>query len=233
MGVHDGHRDRLRARFLADGLSGFDPHTVLELLLFYARPRCDTNELAHRLIEHFGSFSAVVDAPLEELTRVGGIGERSAVLIKMIPELGAYYHNSRLEPGVVLDGTDKAGAYFLPRFFGKQSEEVWMAALDDKRKVLRCSCVSNEGIVNAVRITVRQIVSEAVNSNATGVVLAHNHPGGVALPSMADKQVTRQAYLALKLINVQLADHIIVSGDDYVSLADSGFFDILQKEELG
>lgn len=229
MEMHQGHRDRLRARFLAGGLQGFDPHTVLELLLFYARPRCDTNELAHRLMARFGSFDAVLDAPIEELVQVEGIGQRSALLIKMIPELGAYYLNSRNGPATVLDSTEKAGAFFMPRFIGKRSEEVWIAALDDKRKLLRCAQVSDDGIVNAVRITVKRVVTEAVNSNATGVLMAHNHPGGVALPSASDKQMTWQVYQALRLINIQLLDHIIVAGDDFVSMADSGMLELMEQ----
>lgn len=230
MGVHDGHRDRLRARFLKSGLAGFEEHTALELLLFYARPRCDTNELAHALLERFGSLSAVMDAPVEELARVKGIGENSAVLIKMIPEMGALYLDSRMAPGDVLNTTEKAGQYFMPKFFGKKHEMVYMAALDDRRKVLRCVQLSDEGIVNAVRISIKRIVTEAVNTNATGVILAHNHPGGIALPSVDDKWVTQQAHKALKLINVALLDHIIVADEDFVSMADSGFMEMFDRQ---
>lgn len=233
MSVHEGHRDRLRARFLKSGLHGFEEHTALELLLFYARPRCDTNEIAHALIKRFGSFAGVMDAPMEELAAVPGIGEKSALLLKMIPAMGAYYLESRSAPGEAIDSTEKAGAFFLPKFVGKTNEEVYLAALDDKRKVIRCVCLSTEGIVNAVRITIKRVVTEAVNANATGVLLAHNHPGGIALPSQSDKQVTRQVYKALQLIHVRLLDHIIVADGDFVSLADSGFIAMLQEEKEG
>lgn len=230
MGVHEGHRDRLRARFLKDGLAGFEEHNALELLLFYARPRCDTNEIAHALIKRFGSFSAVLDAPLEELVQVKGVGETSATLLKIIPAAAAYYMQSRTAPGAILNSTEAAGNFFLPKFFGKQSEEVHLAALDDKRKVLRSVCVSEQGITNAVAISVKQIVSEAVTANATGIIVAHNHPGGLALPSSNDKQVTAQIFKALKLINIQLLDHIIVADGDFVSLAESGYIALLHKE---
>lgn len=226
MGVHDGHRERLRARFVKEGLHGMAEHNALELLLFYARPRCDTNELAHALLTRFGSIAAIMDAPLDELAKVKGVGESSAVLLKMIPELGALYLQSKTAPGDILDSTSKAGVYFVPKFIGKPSEEVYFVALDDKRKVLRCVRLADDGIVNAVRITVRRVVAEAVNSNATGVLLAHNHPGGIALPSAGDKRVTQQIFTALKMINVQLVDHIIVADDDYVSMADSGFMEL-------
>ncbi|MGD9559581.1 MAG: RadC family protein [Oscillospiraceae bacterium] len=232
MGVHDGHRDRLRERFLKYGLGAFEAHAALELLLFYAIPRSDTNELAHALIEQFGGFSAVMDAPVEELMRVKGVGYKTAVMLKMMPEVGAYYLQSKTSPGVILDSTEKAGQFFIPKFMGKMREEVYLASLDNKRKVLRCVRLSEEGTVNAVRITIKRIVTEAVNTNATGVLLAHNHPGGVALPSISDKQVTYQAYQALHLINVQLVDHIIVADDDFVSMADSGYFDMLQRDTM-
>lgn len=230
MSIHEGHRERLRQRFLQSGLEGFAEHEMLELLLFYSRSRCDTNAIAHALLRRFGSLSAVMDAPLEELEAVEGMGRHSAMLLKLVPPLGARYLGSRAAPGKILASTQKAGAYFISLFMGKTSEEVYLAALDDKRKVLRCSRISGEGIVNAVHIPVRRIVAEAVGANATGVILAHNHPGGVALPSIEDKQLTSQAFTALRLIQVQLIDHIIVADDDYVSMADSGFIEKLQQE---
>lgn len=230
MGIHDGHRDRQRDRFLQQGLASFEDHNALELLLFYARPRCDTNEIAHALIGQFGSFSAVLDAPVEELAKVKGVGKKAAVLLKMVPELAAYYLNCRASAGTILNSTESAGAYFLPKFVGKINEEVFVASLDDKRKVLNCTSLGQVGIVNAVSLPIRKIVTEAVSANATGILLAHNHPSGVAIPSSSDKWVTRHAYQALNLINVELVDHIIVAGDDYVSLADSGFFEMLRRD---
>lgn len=190
MSVHNGHRERLRARFLKHGLADFEDHTALELILFHAQPRCDTNEIAHSLIQRFGSFAAVLDAPIEELMQVPQVGPQSAFLLKLMVDTGAYYLNSRSSPGEILNCTEKAGCFFMPKFFGKKSEQVYMAALDDKRKVLRSVRLSEEGIVNAVPISIKRIVSEAVGANATGVILAHNHPGGLALPSASDKQVT-------------------------------------------
>lgn len=226
MGVHDGHRQRLRARFEQNGLEGFEEHEALELLLFYAIPRQNTNSIAHALIDRFGSFANVLDAPAEELEKVKGIGKNSAALIKLMPQVSAYYLAGRAAPGQMLNTTEKAGEFFMPKFVGRQKETVYMAALDDKRKVLRCVRISDEGINNAVRISIKRIVTEAINTNATGVVLAHNHPGGIALPSVDDKRVTQKAHNALRLVNVQLLDHIIVADEDFVSMADSGFMEM-------
>lgn len=224
MGVHDGHRKRLKRRFLSEGLDSFEDHNILELLLFYALPRSDTNEIAHRLLEQFKSLSGVFDAPLEELCKIKGISEHSATLIKLIPRLTSAYHTDKSKDIKIISSTNAAGKFFVPRFYGKANEEVHVMLLDDKKKVIKCEKVF-EGTVNSTPITVKKVVAMAVNSNATGVILAHNHPGGIALPSKSDLRATEKIYRALELINIQLCDHIIVADDDFVSLADSGNFE--------
>ncbi|MBR4035571.1 MAG: DNA repair protein RadC [Oscillospiraceae bacterium] len=223
MGVHDGHRQRLKSRFLAQGLSGFEDHNILELLLFYSIPRSDTNEIAHHLLKEFKSLSGVFDAPVEELCKIKGISIHTATLIKLIPEMMSVYHTDKTKDTKIVTSTSEAGKFFIPRFYGKKNEEVHVLLLDDKKKVIRCDKLF-EGTVNSTPITVKKVVAAAVNSNATGLVLAHNHPGGVALPSQRDIRATEKIYKALKLINVELCDHIIVADDDFVSLADSGEF---------
>lgn len=224
MGVHDGHRKRLKRRFLSEGLDSFEDHNILELLLFYALPRSDTNEIAHRLLEQFKSLSGVFDAPLEELCKIKGISEHSATLIKLIPRLTSAYHTDKSKDIKIISSTNAAGKFFVPRFYGKANEEVHVMLLDDKKKVIKCEKVF-EGTVNSTPITVKKVVAMAVNSNATGVILAHNHPGGIALPSKSDLRATEKIYRALELINIQLCDHIIVADDDFVSLTDSGNFE--------
>ena len=224
MGVHDGHRNRLKSRFLAQGLNGFEDHNVLELLLFYSIPRSDTNEIAHRLLNEFKTLSGVFDAPVEELCKIKGISTHSATLIKLIPEVMSVYHTDKTKDIEIVNSTREAGKFFVPRFYGKKNEEVHVLLLDDKKKVIRCDKLF-EGTVNSTPITVKKVVAAAVNSNATAVVLAHNHPGGIALPSRADISATEKIFKALKLINVELCDHIVVADDDFVSMADSGEFE--------
>ena len=223
MNLHEGHRKRLKQRFINDGLSTFEDHNVLELLLFYSIPRSDTNEIGHKLLKTFGSLSNVFDAPIEELCKVEGIGEHSAVLIKLIPEICNIYSTDKTENIKVINSTNLAGRYFVPRFLGKTSEEVHVMLLDDKKKFIKSEMIS-KGTVNASAVSVRKIVSSALNSNATGVILAHNHPGGVALPSSSDILTTSRIYKALKLMDIQLCDHIVVADNDYVSMLDSGMF---------
>jgi len=223
MGVHDGHRQRLKNRFLSQGLAGFEDHNVLELLLFYSIPRSDTNEIAHSLLEEFKTLSGVFDAPVEELCKIKGISAHTATLIKLIPEITAVYNTDKTKDIKIVKSTREAGKFFVPRFYGKKNEEVQILLLDDKKKVIRCEKLF-EGTVNSTPITVRKVVEAAVNSNATSVVLAHNHPGGVALPSQRDVMATEKIFKALKLINIELCDHIVVADNDFVSMADSGHF---------
>ncbi|MBS6366125.1 MAG: DNA repair protein RadC [Clostridiales bacterium] len=221
--LHTGHRARLKAQFLQAGLDAFTDIQVLELLLFYANPRQDTNPIAHRLLNQFGTLSAVLDAPVELLESVKGVGENAALLLHLIPCVCRRYLIDRASYEQILDSTEKAGAFLVPYFFGARDEMVYLLCLDAKCKVLDCRMLSVGG-VNTAAVSVRKIVEAALACNATSVVLAHNHTSGIALPSKEDEATTRQIRTALDAVGILLVDHIIVADDDFVSMADSGFF---------
>ena len=221
MGLHDGHRKRLKEQFLNHG-DGFHDHQLLELLLCYAIPQGDVNGLAHRLLDRFGSLAGVLDARPEALTQVLGVGEHTAVLLKLIPVLSGRYQADRAGMGTILDSTQAAGQYLRPYFSqGARYEMAYLVCLDGKYKVLGCHKLG-EGTVNAASITVKKVVEEAVTANATAVILAHNHPGGLPLPSRDDRAATEKVAQALALIGVRLLDHIIVCDGEFASMADSG-----------
>ena len=220
MSIHKGHRERLRARFLADGLESFPPHNVLELILFYAIPRKDTNELAHSLLEHFGSFSAVLDAPVEELCKVKGISRGTAVLIKSFMPVARYYMASKGSKDLILDSAEKCGDYFLGCFAGLIEEKTMLLCLDSRCKMLACVPLA-EGNLGTVGFSSRKLIEAVIEYSAAGVILAHNHPSGVALPSDSDIEATKSAAQFLRAVGVSLLDHIIIANDDYVSLAQS------------
>ena len=220
MDIHDGHRDRLRNRFIEYGLESFDEHTALELLLFYAKVRGDVNPLAHQLINRFGSISGVMDAPLEDLLKVDGIGKNTAVLLKLIPQLGQRYMVSKSSTDCILNTSQTAGQYLVPRFFGEKDEVVYMVCMDAKYKVLNCRLLFR-GSVNTANISLRRIVENALNSNASNVIIAHNHTSGIAIPSNEDVDVTKRIIQALSAVDITLTDHIVVADDDFVSMADS------------
>ena len=221
--LHTGHRARLKAQFLQAGLDAFTDIQALELLLFYANPRQDTNPIAHRLLNQFGTLSAVLDAPVELLESVKGVGENAALLLHLIPCFCRRYLIDRASYEQILDSTEKAGAFLVPYFFGARDEMVYLLCLDAKCKVLDCRMLSVGG-VNTAAVSVRKIVEAALACNATSVVLAHNHTSGIALPSKEDEATTRQIRTALDAVGILLVDHIIVADDDFVSMADSGFF---------
>ena len=221
MDEHKGHRKRMKERFLRYGLNSFDDHNVLELLLFYAQPRKDTNLLAHRLMDTFGSLDAVFEASPQALMRVEGIGESAALLLHLVPEAARRYRIAKEAPGTILASSSDAGNYLLPLFMNGRSECVYLICLDPKHRVIDCRLLSS-GEPTTVAVSIRQIVEIALLQNAAAVILAHNHPNGLALPSAEDRDVTRRLREALSYVNIPLLDHIIVAGEDFVSLADSG-----------
>lgn len=215
---HSGHRERMRHRFVSEGLSSFQPHNVLELLLFFSVPRADTNEIAHRLLREFGSLSGVFDAPLTSLKKVEGIGEHSAILIKMIPELCRRYLEDYSADVKTISGSEEAADYLIPKFIGYTSEVFYMLCLDNKGNIKKCSLIS-EGGFNYTDANTRKIMEEVISTNATSVILSHNHPHGVAVPSKADGVVTKQISELLAGIDVRLVDHIIISGEEAFAMA--------------
>ena len=223
MSVHDGHRARLRRQLLDGGLDSFSDVQALELLLGFVIARKDVNPLAHALLDRFGSLSGVLDAPAGELMKVPGIGENTAVMLSVMPQLMRRYTIGKNKTGTILNTTTKAGSYLLPFFFGAKDEQVFLLCLDAKCKVLDCRKLFT-GSVNTVGVSVRRIVEEALRRNATSVILAHNHTSGIALPSREDEETTNMVQAALEAVGIRLADHMVMVEDDFVSMADSGFF---------
>ena len=222
MSIHDGHREKMRKRYLAGGLEPFADHEALELLLYYAIPRRDVNPVAHALMERYGSLSAVLAAPVEDLKNVEGIGESAAVLLSLVPKIAKKARLADASQETVLSTTERVGDFLLERFAGEQHEVVYQLCLDRKGKLLTCKRLT-EGSVASADLDIRKIVENAILCQASAVVLAHNHPSGVALPSQEDYAATDRVQAALATIGVELADHIIVADGDYVSMADSGF----------
>ena len=218
--MHDGHRARVKKRFLEEGLDSFSDIQALELLLYYVIPRVDTNPIAHGLLEHFGSLSQVLEAGVDELQKVKGVGENAAVFLTLIPQIGRFYLVDRTKQASILPTLDSCAQYLLPRFFGRKTETVFLLCLDAKCKLLCCKEVGQGG-TNSTGISIRKIVETAIGVNASTVVLAHNHPSGLAVPSAEDIQTTRQIAQALGAVEIALADHIVVADEDYVSIAMS------------
>ncbi len=219
---HEKHRERVRENFMKNGLETFQPHNMLELLLFFSIPVKDTNEIAHNLINRFGSLSEVFDADYEKLLEVDGVGERSAMLIKLVPELFREYEKDKLNDKDVRLNSSELVAEYMSRYFkGLTEERLYLLCLDKNCKVLSVDLIS-EGTINATMINNRKIVESAILSKAASVILIHNHPSGVTAPSKNDINVTIDMADMLKSVGIRFSDHIIIGyGDDFFSFRAS------------
>ncbi|MDP4181072.1 MAG: DNA repair protein RadC [Bacillota bacterium] len=219
--MHEGHRKRLKERFLREGLDSFESHQVLELILFYCIPRRDTNEIAHNLIKKYGSLSGVFEADIKDLETTEGIGENSAYLLSLIPSIARRYFNDKWGTKPVIDSSVKAGQFAVSIFMGRTYEAFYLICLDSQNRV-NFSALIQEGTINESPVYPRLIVETALRHQANSVILAHNHPGGSMKPSQADIEVTERIRVALEAISIFVIDHIIVAGDKYVSFAEKG-----------
>jgi DNA repair protein RadC len=219
---HRGHRARVKQKFLDYGLDVFAEHEVLELLLFFALPRGDVNVLAHNLLERFGSLHEVIAAPLSALKSVSGIGDSAAMLICLFLQLERRVHISRRNKykNVRIRSTGDAGDILIPCFMGSVSEELFLMTLDAAGSVIRCRKIQ-DGSVAEVNLNLRKLITAAIEDSAAAIIISHNHLSGNALPSRSDITATAKISEAMNLIGVKLIDHIVVAGDDYVSMKDS------------
>ena len=199
MSTHDGHRQRMKNAFAEHGLESFDDVHALEFLLFYVRARCNTNEIAHELLDRFGSLDAVFEASVEELSNVDGVGRETAIFLRLIPEVSRRYMMSRRKMTTINDTRD-ACEYFRPLFMFARTERVFVLLLDNMLRVLSCRELGR-GSLDFVNMNVRSVVEMVVNYRASRVILA---PDDYVSTEMLEK--------ALGGFGVQLLDHIIVSG---------------------
>lgn len=222
--MHEGHRQRMREQIKKGGMDSLSDVQILEVALYFTHPRRDTNEIAHLLLERFGSLSGVLEAPRSELLKIDGVGEAAADLLNLFVQMERRHSINRADAHPILDTTAKCGQYLIPFFMGEQEEVVYLLCLDGKCKVIDCQLV-HRGAVNMAAISVRQIVKTALEHNATSVVVAHNHPSGIALASEEDRETTLKIKNALEAVNINFVDHVIVADRDFISLAADGLLE--------
>lgn len=222
MQIHEGHRGRLRTRFLEDGLDGFDDHQVLELLLFHVIPRGDTNPTAHRLMDRFGSLSAVLEADPRDLASIDGMGVRAAAFLSLVPQVTRRYLHDRVRrDNPRLNSSETVIEYVSPLMTGRPEEVFYVLCLDSHCRVLYPAVIS-EGTVKEAHVAPRHVVEQVLRHRASSVVLAHNHPGGAAKPSNADHRLTELLVQTLGAVGIPVLDHVIVAGDQTYSFAREG-----------
>ena len=210
----------MKAEFLARGLEGWPDHRVLELLLFYTIPQGDVNDLAHELVERFGSLAGVLDASVEELKKVKGVGDHTAVFLRMLPAVLGRYQGARTRLSAIINSPEDAYAWLEPYFFGARNEMVYVLCLDGKRQVLGVRKVA-EGSIELAEVNTRRIAEEAIGLRAAQIYVAHNHVSNLALPSQEDWLTTDVLRAALSPIGIELIDHLVFVDGDMVSMKDS------------
>lgn len=218
--VHEGHRQRLKNRFIETGFQGFEPHNILELLLFYSIPRKDTNVIAHNLLNRFGSLKNVFNASFEDLIQVEGIKENSATLIKMVPLIAKEYVDSSLTKNPIFDTANKIGEYFVNKYMDAQNEIVYIMLLSNKFELLSVEKI-HEGNVSSAHVSTRKIIELTIRHNASMVVLAHNHPGGTICPSLEDINTTASLMTALNNCEILLLEHFVIAGNEFCPIINN------------
>lgn len=224
--LHGEHKKRLRMRFLEHGGECFYDHEILEMLLNYAIVRGNTNGLAHKLINKFGSLEGVFEANYEELLKVDGIGEKSAAIIKMQHELFRVYETSKYRIKNKVYTTEGTVNYLGGLFYKKKHELMYMICIDGCDRVIKNKFIGAG--LNEFEVARREIVAEAIATNAAGVILAHNHPNGILKPSQEDYIATKTVNELLNSISVRLIDHFIFCDRDYISIMNDHSFSFLK-----
>ncbi len=201
---------------------------MLELLLFQAIPRIDTNPLAHRLMQRFGSLSAVLEADPKDLAAVDGVGANAAAFLALVPQVTRRYFLDRIRHTRKPLNTSEAAAEYLVPLMAGRSEEVFYVICLDSRLRIHYPALISEGTVKDAFVHPRHVVETAVRHKAAAVILAHNHPAGTVKPSNHDHALTRRLVQALGGIDIKVVDHVIVAGEEFYSFSREGTLPVFE-----
>lgn len=222
--LHSGHRERMRKRFVENGIFSLSDHEVLEMLLYNVIPQKNTNNIALELIYRLGGLEGVFRASIEDIMNAGQLTERAAVYIKFIGELKSRMMIDSKSEKCIFDTTDEVGNYCCRIFNCLGFERFVILSLNSERELISCDIVS-DGNDNSVHVDIRKIVEIVTKNKALGIVLAHNHPGDTPNPSTNDISITKRVKIVMNAMGIKLLDHIICSGNLYTSLADRGLIE--------
>ena len=207
--THDKHRERLRNRFL-NSPDSFEDHELLELVLFYSIPRKNTNEVAHSLLNRFGSVKGVLNANIEALTEVEDVGIKTALYLKSIAKLVSKYSVSEQKSDGLLKSPAAISSFLKSLFIGTQNESSYILLFDNSKRLITCEKIG-EGFSMEHNISLRKAVQSALTNNAASAILVHNHPNGKAFPSGEDIHATNRAKMILESLGITLMEHFIVT----------------------
>lgn len=219
--IHSGHRERLRARALETNLEGFEEHQILELLLGFVIPRKDTNPIAHNLIKEFGSLSGVLNAEVNDLTKVSGVSNYSASFLVLLKDVFRKYKQSQVKNIKTITNTREAIQICKSEIGDLAQENILILCIDNSNRVAYKKILAT-GFSNTTSISIRKIVDVVVKSNSSNIILSHNHPNGTQNPSPEDDDTTQKLVLTLGLSGINILDNIIVGNDGCYSYFVSG-----------
>ena len=218
--IHEGHRERMRSRYLQEGADGMATHEILEMLLYGTIPRGDTNEIAHHLLDEFGSISNLIEADPHEIAKTAGVGMKSAVFLSLLHELVLRYEREKVEQKPALTSISRSVEYCRALLTFRATERFYVICLDSRRKILHTSKIS-EGTVNDAVVSPRMVAEKALRYQATSVLLCHNHPKGRVKPSFDDINLTARLKRMLEPLGVEVVDHIIIGENEYFSFFEN------------
>ena len=221
--IHDGHRERVRENVLKNGFEQLEDHRLLELLLFYSIPRGDTNEIAHRLLNEFGTLSGVIKAPPKKVAKILGVGENSVVLLSAIGELCVRVSKERASKRTAYRTEEEIVELVTSHYLNETEEKFLLVCFDSGMKV-RYSGFISEGDSIHTELDMKNFISKVIENDASIIVIAHNHPDGDTSPSGADISTTAAISVMMRKIGVVLYDHVILSQESYLSMRSSKIF---------
>jgi len=227
--IHKNHRIRMKDSYLKSGFNSFSDVEKLEMVLFYAIHQKDTNPIAHKLIDEFKSFDKILEAPIDRLKKIDGLGEHSAILLKLFLDVANEYGKSK--NGTTIKGTIAAKNYCANLFKGKYVEEFYVICLNAAGYVVNQKLI-NSGSSNEVKIEISSITNFTLNNNSNKIIIAHNHPYGDARPSDEDLNFTSKIIMSCLLNNINVLDHIVVSKSSEYSIAESGLLEDIKRDAL-
>ncbi|MBI5374003.1 MAG: DNA repair protein RadC [Candidatus Schekmanbacteria bacterium] len=217
----EGHRKRIREKYISGGCAGWHDYELLELLLTYAIPRRDIKPIAKSLVEKFGSLNGVLDAEASELKSIKGIGENCIALLSIIKDIQKIYLQKRLDDKALVTSPKSACDYLMAELKGEKNEKIVVLFLNKGNRPVHTETVQ-EGTVDRAPLYPRKVVEKALKHHSTAIIVAHNHPGGSLRPSEDDKNITRLLQEALSPLDIKLLDHIIISEKGYFSFREEG-----------
>ena len=228
---HDGHRQRLRERFDKSGLAGFHDYEIVELLLTLSTPQRDMKDQGKEAMERFGSLRGVLEAPVEELRKIKGVGPVNSLGIKIVQEVAREFLKQGVIRRPVLDSAQAIFDYLYHSMRDLKNEIFKVIYLNSQNEIVETEDLF-EGTVDASVVWTREVVAGAIKNTATGLIFVHNHPSGNPEPSESDKEVTRDLVYAGRIMQIKVLDHIIIGDNRYFSFAGAGLIEQFEVDFL-